>query len=179
MIDTTTHKRIEDKILDVLLLAQSIYKQPFDIPTLEYRQMGRMAGRAWFLAWKIEINPDFLKNGHLEEMINQTLPHELAHLISQKVYGRIIGGGHGRVWKSVMIRLGLRPDRCHDYSLEGVKTRRKAKFAAKCPTCGEQFDITAKRVEQIRAGLKIFHNSPVCRRVKKCLELVDNQPVLC
>jgi hypothetical protein len=96
MIDTTIHKRIEDKILDVLLLAQQIYKQPFDIPALEYKQMGRVAGKAWFLAWKVEINPDFLKNGHLEEMVNQTLPHELAHLISQKVYGRIIGGGHGR-----------------------------------------------------------------------------------
>lgn len=179
MIDTTIHKRIEDKILDVLLLAQSIYKQPFEIPTLEYRQMGRVAGKAWFFNWKVEINPDFLKNGHLEEMINQTLPHELAHLISQKVYGRTLGGGHGRLWKSVMVRLGLPPNRCHDYSLEGVKTRKKAKYPVKCPVCGAQFDVTAKRVEQIRAGLKIWHNSPVCRRVKKCLELVDNQPALC
>ena len=178
MIDTTIHKRIEDKILEVLLLAQSIYNQPFEIPTLEYRQMGQTAGKAWYLAWKIELNPDFLKNGHLEDVINQTLPHELAHLIARKVYG-VLGRGHSRSWKSVMVRLGLRPNRCHNYSLEGVKTRKKAKCPAKCPTCGTQFDITDKRVAQIRAGIKIFHNSPVCRRVKKCLELVDNQPVLC
>jgi SprT protein len=172
MIDTTIHKRIEDKILEVLLLAQSLYNQPFDIPILEYRQMGRIAGMAWQRSWKIELNPDFCRNGHLEDMINITLPHELAHLISYKVFGPVLGRGHGPCWKLVMVRLGLEPKRCHDYSLEGVKTRRKAKFPAKCPTCGATFDITAKRVQQIKAGARIWHTAPLCKRAKACLELV-------
>lgn len=176
MIDTTIHKRIEGKILDILLLAQKIYNQPFEIPTLEYRQMGRVAGQAWFSSWKIELNPDFLNNGHLEDMINQTLPHELAHLISKKVYGSVLGGGHGRFWKSVMVQLGLRPDRCHSYSLDGVKIRRKAKIPAKCPTCGEVFNVTVNRANQIKTGLKIWHINPrnnLCQRIKRPLTLVD------
>jgi predicted SprT family Zn-dependent metalloprotease len=173
MIDTATHKRIEDKILEVLLLAQQIYKQPFDIPALEYRQMGRTAGKAWQRLWKIELNPDFCRNGHLEDMIHNTLPHELAHLISYKVYGPILGGGHGRFWKSVMVRLGLEPKRCHNYSLEGVKTRKKAKNPVICPTCETRFDVTDYRVKQILGGAKIWHNTPVCRRVRKPLVLVN------
>ena len=172
MVNPETHKRIEDKILDVLLRAQEIYKQSFDVPQLVYKQMGRTAGKAWFSAWKIEINPDFLNNGHLSDMINVTVPHELAHLISRKVYGDL-GAGHGRFWKSVMIRLGLRPDRCHDYSLEGVKTRRtKRTQTATCPTCGEQLMITPYRVRQIQNGAKVYCTKTMrCRYAKKTLQV--------
>lgn len=176
MIDTAIHKRVEDKILDVLLLAQKIYNQTFEIPTLEYNQMGRCAGRAWFTEWKIEINPDFLKNGHLEDMINVTLPHELAHLISRKVYG-FLGGGHGRMWKSVMVNLGLRPDRCHNYSLEGVKTRRKSIYPCKCPTCGKVFNVTRRRQNEILSGVRIWHNNPGCRVVKAPLVMIGSGPL--
>lgn len=163
MVNTEIKTRIEDKILEVLLKAQEIYKRPFNLPTIEYRQMGRTAGRATYSRWHIAINPDFCYNGHLDSMIDQTLPHEIAHLISYEVYGPVLGRGHGRCWKSVMIRLGLRPDRCHNYSLEGVKTRTRRTETATCPTCGEQLMITPYRVRQIQSGAKIF-----CTRTMRC-----------
>jgi len=172
MIDPQINHRIESKILDTLLLAQSVFKRSFDLPKLEYRQMGRAAGWATYSQWKVTLNSDYLRNGHLEDMVNQTLPHELAHLISYSVYGPQIGRGHGRAWKHVMRSLGLRPDRCHDYSLEGVKTRKKAKYACKCPTCGQEFLVTLNRVHQLRSGRKIFHSAPGCRSIKAPLVIL-------
>jgi SprT protein len=171
-VDPTVIKRIEDKVLNVLLLAQNIYGQPFRLPTLEYRQMGRRAGTANYSEWTLTLNPDYLRNGHLEDMIEQTLPHELAHFVSYTVYGPLHGRGHGREWKSVMSRLGLQVKRCHNYSMEGVKTRTKAKISAKCPSCDKVFNITTYRANQIQQGINIFHTAPGCRWVKETLILV-------
>jgi SprT protein len=172
MIDPQIIKRIEDKVLDVLLKAQDIYKQSFAIPTLEYRQMGRKAGYAEYLRWNIALNSDFLYNGHLEDMIEQTLPHELAHLISYRVYGPVMGAGHGRAWKSVMFRLGLRVQRCHNYSLEGVKTRKVVRVPAKCPCCGQMFQLTKIKANRLAAGGKLWHSEGRCRLLKQSLVLV-------
>jgi SprT protein len=174
MIDPIVVKRIEDKILEVLLQAQSIYKQPFTLPTLEYRQMGRKAGYATYSTWHVALNSDFLHNGHLEEMIEQTLPHEIAHLISYKVYGPVLGTGHGRCWKSVMSRLGLEVRRCHDYSLEGVKVRKVTRVPAKCPCCGQMFNLTKIKANRIQMGRKIWHSEGRCGLMKQSLVLVPN-----
>jgi SprT protein len=110
----------------------------------------------------------------LEDMINQTLGHELAHLVAYKVYG---SWGHDWKWRTVMRALGLDPSRCHSYSLEGVKTRNVRKVMAKCPTCGKEFPVTLRRAAQIRGGLNIFHADSRCRYVRAALTLVGEEPV--
>lgn len=51
-----------------------------------------------------------------EDMITQTAPHEVAHLVAFKLFGRE-GRGHGPAWQRVMVRLGLEPNRCATTSL--------------------------------------------------------------
>lgn len=48
-----------------------------------------------------------------------TVIHELAHILANCSAKRNVG--HGRVWKSTMIRLGLAPKRCHAVDRTGLR----------------------------------------------------------
>jgi len=162
-------KRIEDKILETLLLLQSRYpKTNLDIPKWRWTKMGRVAGKAHYIDNLVELNPDFLTN-HLEELINQTLPHEIAHLVSVKVYGQQLGRGHGRFWKSVMYALspmGVECRRCHDYSLDGVSKVHPRPYEYVCRCKDKTFNLTANIHNKIQRGQK-----RICVRCKTVIVL--------
>lgn len=104
-------KQYRDKMEECLNVCRAKYPTiNIPTPTLKWRQMGRRAGLCTFnyytKACVLAINPDFINN-HAEDMINNTLPHEIAHYVAGMVYGRI-AHGHGRYWKSVMYVLGNR-----------------------------------------------------------------------
>lgn len=128
---------VKTKIEETLASARIKYPNvTFTTPTLVFRQMGRRAGlcstNRTTKACTVSINPDFFAKHH-DQMIGRTVPHEIAHYISLVVYGQE-GSGHGYLWQSVMRALGIADsNRCHTYSLEGVKTRQVNKpYAYKC-----------------------------------------------
>jgi len=151
---------LETKILDVLLTLQTKTNHTFDIPKLEFKQLGRRAGIANRLEYTVTINPDFCLNGHWQQMLDQTLPHEVAHLIAPKLYNPYLHGfdrnkgwGHGRAWKYTMRLLGLQPDRCHDMSTEGVKVRNvRRPYIYSCGCPDKEFAITARMHNRMQSG---------------------------
>lgn len=145
-------KQIEDKTLDCLLTLQDKLKITLSIPVIEFKQIGRKAGYAYYNENKLVLNPDFFNNGHADEMINDTLPHEIAHLVAVKKFGEC-GKGHGPNWKYVMRLLGLTPKRCHNYDLEGVKVRRRSEsnFVYKC-SCRDKIFLTQIRHNRHQSG---------------------------
>ncbi len=182
MITTTTvtneiKARVNDEINRCLAIARAKWPNlSFDFPHIEYRQMGRKAGYAEYRKNKISLNCDFFNNGHAEDMITQTGPHELAHLVTDKVYGggqgvklqftgygfrrqRLGPSAHGYEWKSVMRLFGLNPDRCHNYSLEGVKVKGGRDYEYTCK-CGGTFHLSITLHRRIQMGQR--------RWCKKC-----------
>lgn len=136
-------------------------------PPIQYRQMGRRAGLCTInyltKSCTLTLNPDFFHNHH-DEMINQTVPHEVVHYVSGYVYGRQ-GHGHGFYWKMLMRQIGLRPSRCHTYSLEGVKTRQVSKpFKYNCG-CSEPHMVTLRIHEKIVNHGRTY----TCRRCRRKL----------
>lgn len=67
------------------------------------------AGRCFIETRVVDLSVDLLLE-YPEQMLYNTLPHELAH---QAAWDLFQDPGHGKPWKSVMIRLGLPPERCH------------------------------------------------------------------
>lgn len=55
---------------------------------------GTIAGRAYYGRRLIKLNPLFLED-NFDTMINQTLPHEVCHLIAYDDHGDA-GKGHGK-----------------------------------------------------------------------------------
>jgi len=187
MTNTEILNHLQSKLRDCQAKAQSHFHS-YNLPTppIKFRQMGRCAGQA---TWKftkdqfgrfqntpelssleIIINPDYCQNGHWEDMLNNTLPHEYAHILAIFLYGRRLGGGHGRGWKNCMNVLGLKPERCHNYSTEGVKVRKTVQFEYTC-SCNQLFYLGKKRHNKIQVGTllrsgklhKSTYRCPKCR----------------
>jgi SprT protein len=79
---------------------------------------------------EIRFNRELLaRNG--ERFLHQTVPHEVAHL----VVFRLFGPGarpHGAEWQAIMRLFGAEPERCHDYDVEGIQTRRLRRYHYRC-----------------------------------------------
>ena len=121
MLDVTEMKeRATRKVWMVLEELNEEYNAEFDFPRIEWVICGSTAGRAWLGQWRIQLNEQLCKE-NMEDFMNDTIPHEVAHLIAYKVFG---DDGHGDGWKSVMRALGLNPSRCHNYDTSKVDGKR-------------------------------------------------------
>ena len=107
---------------------------------------GTSAGMAYWFSGKIRLNNGLLVAHTLDEMLNQTLPHELAHIIAGRMEGRKMG--HGPRWRNIMRNLGLNPDRCHGMEVEHLKTRRERSYPATCG-CGDR-TLSIRRGNRMR-----------------------------
>ncbi|MGZ8890306.1 MAG: SprT family zinc-dependent metalloprotease, partial [Nitrososphaeraceae archaeon] len=121
---------------------------------------GRIAGKAQYLTFSIKINPAYLLQ-HTEEYINQTIPHEVAHLGVYQVYHINKGmkvDAHGPEWKNMMIRIGARPDRCHSMVIEGYHGKPKPKHAYKCG-CGAIITVGPKVHSNIQHTMQVYRHN--------------------
>jgi len=169
---------LETKILDTLLILEKKYPEiTFPIPTLILRQIGKSAGYAIYADNTVTINTDFCQNGHWDEMLNNTLPHEVAHLAARLIwktkYPHYEYTAHGSIWKMVMHSIGLEAKRCHSMSLEGVKTKRKVEknyvYSCGCPT-----PHNLSRIKHNRFMLGQYNNLH-CKRCKVSLKYVGEK----
>jgi SprT protein len=164
MINTVTPEtksRINQKISDINDICMSIYDRKFDF-SLVFKQIGTKAGTANLRFNIITLNPDYFSNGHMEDMINRTLPHEIAHLVAYQLFG---DRGHGRGWKMVMRQFGLEPSRCHSYSLKGIKTRSRRTHEYSCKCSDLKHSVSMKMHSKIQSRPSNFS----CRRCKSPL----------
>ena len=166
-------KAVRDKIEATLEICRKKYGKPLPMPTLKFRQSGRIGGyyqppqAFWGKPELISINPDYFKN-HYDEQLNVTVPHEVAHYVTHHVFGNV--QSHGREWASVMRAIGLPTDRCHTFSLEGVKTREVAKPYHYACGCDIKHNLTKQKHLKCQSNISIFGKTGyTCRRCRKPL----------
>ena len=112
--------KVENKVLETYIKTEDIWQRQFELPSLQFDLRGRCAGRAYI--HHIRLNPVLLIQND-PDFIEETVPHEIAHLITNRLHGFWIKP-HGREWKSVMVALGLQPIRCHNYDVSNAQVRR-------------------------------------------------------
>ena len=94
---------------------------------------GKAAGQARIRAagrYLIRYNLELLKRGGVD-FLEQTVPHEVAHVLAYHRHGRDIRP-HGAEWKAIMRQLGAEPTRCHDYDVGGLGARQLHYFDYHC-----------------------------------------------
>lgn len=74
------------------------------------RRMKTTAGYAFYLPVNIVRFSAELMHEHTQNFIDDTIPHEVAHIVANNVFG---AKGHGAAWKRVMLALGVNPTRLH------------------------------------------------------------------
>lgn len=96
-------RRLREKLAQANLKLGRNYPEP----KLSYTQRGTSAGTAWLESYEIRLNPVLLLENS-EAFIEEVVPHELAHLLVWKHFGRV--APHGKEWKWMMENvLGVPP----------------------------------------------------------------------
>lgn len=123
--------RVRERLRDRLAFARLNWRKPFRMPTLGYSLKGKTAGTANYRSWVIQLNAVLLRENP-EEMVYDTLVHELAHLLTVALHGSE-ASAHGPEWKAVMRSLGVEPSRTHSMDVSNaVKGEWVFKYRCAC-----------------------------------------------
>ena len=150
--------RVNDKLIQCQAILKAKLHMDFSIPSIDYNLRGTTAGTARASKWHIQLHPVLLET-HQDEMINETVPHEFAHLVTSQLYPntkRTVfskGRPHGTEWKHVMRLLGVKPERCHNMNVptsisRGAKSTSVVVF---CNVCAHEYTIGPVRIARLIA----------------------------
>lgn len=136
---TETQQIAEANVRKYINKASLIFGQKFPIPRITWSLRGKTAGTACYSRWVINLHPELAER--VGEEYEQTVGHEIAHLVTDRTHGvmhtrRGQHISHGWAWKSVMRRLGLNPERCHTYDMTGIGRTRRTTAENYIYTCG-------------------------------------------
>lgn len=126
-------------------------------PKLVFTSGYLRAGQACERTHTIELNREYFED-NAEDMLENTLPHELAHLIAFKLFPRHTKEGniHGAGWQLVMWDwFGLEPERLHNYDTSNISARRQARFTYRC-ACQERHQVSTVIHNKIQRGQQRF-----------------------
>ena len=79
----------------------------------------------------IRYNP-YLFAKYFADSLSATVPHEVAHYVTDVLYGMRNVQPHGLEWRAVMCSLGAEPRASGRYDLAGVPVRRQRRYTYHC-----------------------------------------------
>jgi len=109
----------------------------------------RRMGDAEFGKMLIRLSPRLFARASEKEQ-EETIAHEMAHLVAEYKFGSRISP-HGGEWQACMLRAGYEPSRCHTVDRSGLSRTYKT-----CTTycgCGKHM-VTPKKYAKILKGIE-------------------------
>ncbi|VAX10345.1 hypothetical protein MNBD_GAMMA26-1509 [hydrothermal vent metagenome] len=144
--------------------AERNFKHTMPQPEIRFNLWGQSAGMVLFqkgCAPVVRFNQQLLRNNQAA-FLTQTVPHEVAHMVARTLFGAKIQP-HGQEWKDVMMWLGAKGQRCHNFDTRSTKTRRLRLFDYQCDCRSHQ--LTSIRHNRVRQGSSYY-----CRSCKQLLQ---------
>lgn len=137
-------QQVLKKLDDLVLAANKLFNRSFTPPKVKFYLKGTTAGKADLLNNIVILNHILLVENP-DDFLEDTVPHELAHLLTFAMFGRK-AKAHGKEWKSVMRALGVEPTRCHSLDVSNVGNRHSYRCACK------SHQLSTQRHNKIRRG---------------------------
>ena len=156
-IGAEQQRQVISEVQRYVVLAGQHYGQSFPRIAVTFDLRGRAAGMYRVtrpsmhrkISRTIRFNP-WLFAKYSDDSWQNTIPHEVAHYITDCLYGLGTIKPHGFEWREVMSVLGAEPTVTANYSLEGIPTRQVKRYAYRC-ACRE-VQLTAYRHRRIMQG---------------------------
>ena len=144
--------------------AEKLFGREFELPPVMFDLQGRAAGmyRVHKTRRQIRYNPYIFRKYFTDNLAN-TVPHEVAHYVTDMLYGLRNVRPHGTEWQAVMHKLGAEPSVTCRYDLAGIPLRRQRRFSYRCDCSSHA--ISTVRHNRVQRGLGNY----VCRRCCKPL----------
>lgn len=112
--------RVNEVVEATFVKLEAKLDQTFKRCEITYDLKGRTAGMAYSLPPEIKLNLQLLLDSrYTEDMLNDTVPHEVCHIVQRQLAPR--SKAHGHEWQRLMYLIGLEPTRCHNYEVAPVR----------------------------------------------------------
>lgn len=135
--------------------AHQIFPIVMDMPKVEFFNRGRKGGSAFYYDHIVKFN-EILARENPNDFHN-TIKHELAHLIAFRMYGEK-GKGHGKLFKSVFVKLGGNGKRTHSYKTSHLKQKYTCRrYEYKCKCHGKLFWLSQQKHNQLQNNPKRWY----------------------
>lgn len=146
--------KVLQRVVEVATLAEQLYDVPIKGMTTKFDLRGKAAGKASVRVQKkgdemhiwacIRINRQAMKLD-LDDMLDDTVPHEIAHIVC--MLKPSLGRDHDAGWVRVCQALGGTGKQYHNLPLRGVQ--REWRYVA---TCGTEFWLPTVVHKRVQAG---------------------------
>ena len=150
-IDTEQESRVVAVANDYLRRASVLYGCRFAQLPIQFDLRGRSSGMYKVSAGdrQIRYNPHIFSK-YFDDCLQTTVPHEVAHYVTDVMYGLHRIRPHGAEWRAVMLDFGVAPRVTADFDLDGIPQRRQTRHRYHCACASVQ--ISARRHNAIRRG---------------------------
>ena len=144
--------------------AEQLFEHEFKVPAVTFDLQGRAAGmyRVRNAQRQIRYNP-YIFGKYFSDNLANTVPHEVAHYVTDVLYGLQHVRPHGGEWQAVMRVLDAEPNVTCNYDLTGVPLRRQRRFCYRC-VCSSHA-VSAVRHNRVQRGLGKY----VCKHCSTAL----------
>jgi SprT protein len=140
-IDTEQRRQVIAQTHKYIETACDLYNREFEFIPISFNLSGRAAGmyKVSGKSQLIRYNP-YIFHRYFEENMQITVPHEVAHYVTDKIYGhvqhRIFSARrikpHGVEWQSVMAEFGVDASRTCSFNLDGLPVRQYKNYLYAC-----------------------------------------------
>lgn len=150
-ISSALQKRVIKKTHSLVITASEYFQHSFPAIPVLFDLSGKAAGMYRVKAGQrvIRYNP-YVFAKYFDDNFKETIPHEVAHYVTDKIYNLKKIRPHGNEWKSVMAVFGVVANRTANYDLSGLPVRNFQKFIYSCGC--QNFELTSRRHNKILRG---------------------------
>ncbi|MFT0212937.1 SprT family zinc-dependent metalloprotease [Pseudomonas sp. F1_0610] len=143
--------------------AEGFFNRSFSRPKIELNLTGQKAGMAYLQANKLRFNQQLYQENQAH-FLQQTVAHEVAHLLAFALYGAQIKA-HGPQWKSIMQTVFKLPaERCHNYA---ITVPEKTFYIYQC-ACTAEHLLSIRRHNFVAKGYRY-----ICKSCKTTLSFTQ------
>jgi len=160
-INAAQQERVVKETLVYIHQAAKIFDRRFKpIPVL-FDLSGRAAGMYKVNKKQklIRYNP-FIFSKFFDDNLAVTVPHEVAHYITDQVFGMRQIRPHGQEWRALMAEFRADPSTTSDYDLEGIPLRTQRKHVYVCGCTSHKLS-SSRHNNVVRGCARYF-----CRKCK-------------
>lgn len=147
---------ILEKFNELVAEANAMFNIQLPHIEVKFDLRGKAAGQAIsrrnFITvnYSVRFNNDMINGSGFEHILEETVAHELAHIICF-VTGK--DKGHGKVWKAVCIALGGSGARCHNEEVTPARVMEQFLYNT---TCGKVVKVGKIRHNRIQQDKKSY-----------------------
>ncbi len=163
-IDAQQQRQVLAATADCVRRAGSLYGRAFAPIAVCFDLRGTAAGmyRVQRGERRIRYNP-WIFARYFDDSLAVTVPHEVAHYVTDCLYGLSRVRPHGAEWQAVVHALGASARVTGCYDLSGLPLRRQRRFAYRCGCSSHQ--LSTVRHNRVQRGEAMY----LCRQCREAI----------